>query len=292
MKSKVLINAQNISLETESGTILNGVTVSISESERIGLVGPNGSGKTTLMKVMGGIAKPSKGEVFSSCSTYYVPQLNLPLFKSNISISDYLSKATDEWWNITSILETKFDIHDLDIQQSLSTLSGGELMKLHLAVAFALNPDVLFLDEPTNHLDLSSVDTLIQFLKGYKGSYVIISHDPFFLDQVVDTIWEIEGKKINKFGGNYSEYREQKAALLAGKERQHEAAQKELRVIKRSVQLENKRAARSKQVGKDIKFDRSMPAIQKGFFANKASLSAAKTKDEIIEKIVMKLLRK
>lgn len=280
---KILLNAQNIGFEVENHSILEGVSVSLGSKERVGLVGPNGSGKSSLMKIMAGLVQPTSGEVIRSGQSYYVPQLDLPLFKSDMSILEYLSSIHDEWWDITDLLERKFGIHDINIEQTLATLSGGELIKLHLAIALTLNPEVLFLDEPTNHLDLPSIEMLIEFLYEYEGSFVVVSHDPFFLDQVTNTTWEIEDKKANRFGGNYSDYREQKAAILEGRARQHEAAKKELDKTKKAIQREQERAGKSRRTGKALKGDRSMSAVEKGFFKNKASATAGRNKAKLDE---------
>lgn len=283
LMKKILINAQNISYEVENNSILEDVSVSLGGNEQIGLVGPNGSGKSTLMKIMAGIIRPTKGEIIRSGRNYYVPQLDLPLFKSDMSILEYLSAIHEEWWDITDLLERKFGLRDVNIEQTLATLSGGELIKLHLAIALTLNPDVLFLDEPTNHLDLPSIEMLIEFLHEYDGAFIVVSHDPFFLDQVTSTTWEIEGKKVNRFGGNYTNYREQKAAMLEGRARQHETAKKELEKTKKAIQREQERAGKSRRTGKALKGDRSMSAVEKGFFKNKASATAGKNKVKLEE---------
>lgn len=275
---KVLTSAKDITIEVSNSTLLEDVTLSLSEGDRVGLVGPNGSGKSTLVKTLAGFQEPTSGDVVRKGSSYYVPQLDLPMFRSDMQLMDYLSEQHNEWWEITEILENNFGFGEVNLQQTLNTLSGGELMKLHLAIASAKHPHVLYLDEPTNHLDIVSIQELIGFLQGYKGAVVVISHDPFFLDQVTTSIWEIENKKVNRFGGNYTDYREQKTAQLESLSRQHDAAKKELEKVRRSIQREQQRAAKSTRTGKQMKHDRSMSAVEKGFFKNRASESAGKHK--------------
>ena len=108
----------------------------------------------------------------------------------------------------------------LDVNKEVKTLSGGELMKLNLVIAIKNDPDLLILDEPTNHLDVKSIKNLIDFVKDAvktgKYTFLIVSHDIFFLDSVVNKIFNLENKTITTYGGNYSFYEEQKELQVAG----------------------------------------------------------------------------
>lgn len=275
-----LIFTDNVSIVSGHNKLLVGVHVSIVPGDRIGLVGPNGSGKSTLMKVLARIIPPTSGKVLGSASSYYVPQMDLPLFSSETKLFDYLSASLDEWWEITNILESRFGT-TIDVDRELRTLSGGELVKLHLAIAIALRPAVLFLDEPTNHLDLPSLEILSEFLLRYEGAVVVVSHDPFFLDRITNTIWEIDDKQVKKYGGSYSDYRTQKALILEGQMRQHDEAKKQLKKTKTAIQKEQKRAAASLKTGRRLKHDRSLSALEKGYFAEQASGSAGTKKKQL-----------
>jgi len=233
------------------------------------------------MKVIIGIVKPTSGEIMRTGSFYYIPQSDLPFFQNNMTLLNYFIESYEEWWKITGIMEKQFGFGKVNINQKLKTLSGGELIKLHLAIALLKNPDCLFLDEPTNHLDIPSIQQLISFLNTYKGAFIIVSHDPFFLDQVTNTTWEIENKTVHKFGGNYSDYKIQKKAQIEAQGRQYHNVKKELNKVKKTMQLEKLRAAKSKRTGREMKHDRGMSTFEKGFFKNKASITAGKNKRKL-----------
>ena len=164
-------------------------------------------------------------------------------------------------------------------------MSGGEIVKLHLAIVHSKDPKLLLLDEPTNHLDLEGVEILRQFLKGFAGAVVIISHDPFFLDSTINHIWEISNGSLQQYGGNYSDYIERKKVERGAKEREYETARKELRKIKRSVQTEQKRSAQSRKKGERKVREGSMSAIEKGYLKNKASATAGKKDAQLKESL-------
>ncbi len=100
-----------------------------------------------------------------------------------------------------------------DFDKPAHTLSGGWIMRAHLARLLVMEPDLLMLDEPTNHLDMDSKDTLEEALKGYEGSLITVSHDRWFLDQVVNRIWELQDGIVTVYFGNYTDYIRAKKGL-------------------------------------------------------------------------------
>jgi ATPase subunit of ABC transporter with duplicated ATPase domains len=211
MQKKSILNASDLSYELVPPRVLfKDITVAIHEADRIGLVGRNGSGKSTLLKLLAGQLIPKTGTTTTTGSIYYLPQVStLNPSVSNDLILDWLSSICDEWWTVTTLLEEQFET-ELSLSQSIGSLSGGELTKLWLAIALSKQPDILLLDEPTNHLDLVALEQLQRALQAFSGAFVIVSHKPFFLDQVVDTIWELTPLVLKVYGGNYSFYRSQK----------------------------------------------------------------------------------
>lgn len=203
--------------------------LTITKGEVTALVGVNGSGKSTLLKIIMGQLELTSGKIELNCAPYYVPQVDLSIQQSEIKIYEYISQYYEEWWDVPVETEILFDL-TIDPESETRTLSGGELMKLNLAIALKNNPDFLILDEPTNHLDVSSINNLINFIKTNEDRYtfLIVSHDTFFLDQVVTRVLNLENKKITSYGGNYSFYVEQKELQLGGLRKQQAVAQAKL----------------------------------------------------------------
>lgn len=291
MHTKAILNASNLTYELATIQLLfNNISVAIHASERIGLVGRNGIGKSTLLRLLAGQLIPKTGTITNTGSIYYLPQIStLNLSVSNDSVLDWISSLSDEWWTVTTQLEEQFAT-ELSLSQSVSCLSGGELTKLWLAIAFSKQPDILLLDEPTNHLDLVALEQLRKALQSFPGTLVIVSHKPFFLDQVVDTIWELTPLALNVYGGNYSFYRTQKQIEHQAALRTHEVARKELKRAKTSAFQEQQRAAQSRQQGR--KLSGSIPKIVAGAMKRQAQITAglAKQKHEAaVEKATHKV---
>ena len=249
MQKKAILNAANLTCEVApTRTLFADITVAIHEGSRIGLVGRNGSGKSTLLKLLAGQLIPQIGTVARTGSVYYLPQVStLNLSASNELVLDWIASHSDDWWTVTTLLEEKF-ASEVSLSQRLSTVSGGELTKLWLAIALSKQPDILLLDEPTNHLDLLTLEQLQTALQEFSGAFVIVSHKPFFLDRTVDTIWELTPAELKVYGGNYSFYRSQKEIEHQAALRAHEVARKELKRAKTSASHEQERAAKSRQV--------------------------------------------
>ena len=112
--------------------------------------------------------------------------------------------------------------------KKISTLSGGERTRLALACLLMKKPDILFLDEPTNHLNIGTLKWLEQYLKSYKGTIVLVSHDRYFLDETVTRIFEVENHKLNIYEGNYSFYAKERRTRREAELRKYEKQQKEI----------------------------------------------------------------
>jgi ATPase subunit of ABC transporter with duplicated ATPase domains len=244
MQNKTILIAENLTYELSyARTLFEKVLVSIEAENRIALVGSNGVGKSTLLKILAGQTSPSYGSVWRNCGVYYLPQISTIQQEINAdTLLNYLISISDEWWQIEEILQTQFQTN-LDLSLPLANLSGGELTKLFLAIGLSQQPNLLLLDEPTNHMDLQAVESLKQFLLGFSGAYVIVSHKPFFLDQVTDITWEITPNGVKVYGGNFSHYRQQKEIQLEAAMRSHELAKKELKRTQTSAMQEQQRAA-------------------------------------------------
>jgi ATPase subunit of ABC transporter with duplicated ATPase domains len=275
MQKKTILSASDLTYELATPqTLFQGISVAIQEGDRIGLVGRNGIGKSTLLKLLAGQLTPKSGTITSTSSIYYLPQIET-IATTNESILDWLSSRLEEWWTVTTLLEEKFAT-EISLSETIASLSGGEFTKLWLAVALSKQPDILLLDEPTNHLDLVALKQLQEALQGFLGAFVVVSHKPFFLDRVVDTIWELTPELVKVYGGNYSFYRSQKETEYQTALRDREVARKELKKAKTSAAQEQQRADRSRQQGR--KRADTMPKIVAGAWKRKAEVTAGTAK--------------
>ncbi|MEK7202660.1 MAG: ABC-F family ATP-binding cassette domain-containing protein [Patescibacteria group bacterium] len=276
MTNNTFIQIQDISYKLPTGRqLLIGINLAVSPGDKIALVGKNGSGKTTLLKIIAGLLSPTNGSIVKNGQSTYLSQLGLDESDQELSIQSYITKYCEEWWDILIELGSKFGIKDLDPAKKVSKLSGGEVVKLNLTIATSKNPEILLLDEPTNHLDISSREILKDYLQHSTGSFLITSHDSFFIDPVCNQIWELDDGRIVPYGGNYSFYQAQKQIALEAKEKHYQAVKKEAKKVEASKQREEVRAARSLRIGRELKGDRSMSNFEKGFFKNKAGQTAA-----------------
>src|SRR5215475_10537395 len=245
-------------------------TLQVNREDRIGLVGPNGAGKTTLFSIMLGNESADDGKISCErgVSIGYLPQENAPV--GDETVIELATAITPDFVKLRRILkawetdhpvealhpeEVHDDIHDRfnelggyrleakakqilaglsfrekDFDRPAREMSGGWVMRAHLARLLAREPDLLLLDEPTNHLDLEALIWFQEYLKTYPGAILVISHDREFLNQLVSGIVEIRSSKLLRYRGGYDDYLEQREAaeeqlLAAYKNQQREIAQ-------------------------------------------------------------------
>ena len=238
----IVISAKNLTKEFDgTNTVLEGVSFHINKGDRVGVIGINGAGKTTLLKVLAGQLQPEEGDYFISDDLVIgFLQQDAGFDSENTVIEevdrvfehfpemekemDLLLQKTDEKSlhryeelreryermggyqyksEIRGVL-TSMAFDESAYHKRISSLSGGEKTRLALAILLLRKPDILFLDEPTNHLDIGTLKWLEQYLKSYKGTMVIVSHDRYFLNETVTRIFEIDNRKLNIYEGNYN----------------------------------------------------------------------------------------
>ncbi|MEH1972328.1 MAG: ABC-F family ATP-binding cassette domain-containing protein [Nostoc sp.] len=279
MQKKSILLAENLAYELSlDRTLFQKVQVSIEAGDRIALVGNNGVGKSTLLKILASKISPKIGSVLCHGVVYYLPQIST--IKQEITVDtvlNFLISISDEWWKIEDILQTKFHTI-LDLYLPITNLSGGEITKLFLAIGLSQHSNLLLLDEPTNHMDLEALESLRQFLLNFTGAYVIVSHKPFFLDQVTDITWELTPVGLKVYGGNFSQYREQKEIELEAALRSHEAARKELKRTQATAMQEQQRAAQSSRNGHAKFINGSIDRMAAGLIKTKAEASTGTAK--------------
>jgi ATP-binding cassette subfamily F protein 3 len=254
--------------------IFEKVSVGVQRGDRIGLVGLNGSGKSTLLRILAGLQEPTGGRVLRARSVRvgYLPQEPLlestaTLFEEMLSAFERLREQEHTLHQLEQMLscgnpsaellqrydelleefrqgggyEYRHRIHQVlkgmgfsDEHQPIAQLSGGQRARAALAKVLLQEPDVLLLDEPTNHLDIEALEWLEEYLSHWKGAFIIVSHDRYFLDKLVNKIWELEFGRLYEYPGNYSRYRALRAERL---ERQWKRYEEQQEFIKRSEEF-------------------------------------------------------
>ena len=195
--------------------ILNNQDLEVRKGDRIGIVGGNGQGKTTLLKLINGDEKLTSGirDLAPGCEIGYFHQDHATL-DFNLSPVEQIQKLRPDfqYGDIRAALG-RFQFSGNQVTTKLSQLSGGERARVALLKLLLEENNLLLMDEPTNHLDMDSKDTLEEALKGYEGSLITVSHDRWFLDQVVNRIWEVDGGTVKVYYGNYTDYVRAKKGL-------------------------------------------------------------------------------
>lgn len=238
----IAIGCDNIALSYGTDVILDGVTFSINEGDKVGVVGVNGAGKTTLFRFLCGEAEPDSGSVFvcKGKTIGYLKQHIDYLGEKSIYeelVSRYIPPKTDDPSVLSAhkgeyLSRCKGILKNLGFSESdtlkISSLSGGQKTRLALAVILLRDDDILMLDEPTNHLDVSALEWLEDTLKNEKKTILVISHDRYFLDKVTTKTLEIENHKAKLYNGNYTIFAQKKQTEREIQERHYENQQREI----------------------------------------------------------------
>ncbi len=202
-----IINIEEISKIYGDKTIFEGASFGIQEGDKIGIVGINGTGKSTLLKMIAGQEEPDQGQIIrqNRLRIAYLPQN--PEFPKGATVASYVQEQAESW-QVESNL-TQLGI--LEYQTPLEHLSGGQRRKVALARVLASDFDVLLLDEPTNHLDEQMIVWLEDYLREFRGTLLMVTHDRYFLDRVSNRILEISHGSMYSYDSNYSRFLELKA---------------------------------------------------------------------------------
>ena len=204
-----MITAQNLSKSYGLRTLFEKISFSISDGERVGLVGRNGQGKTTLLRILMGEESADEGTV-SIPKNYRIGYLTQHLHFSEASVLSEACKSLSperqhEEWTVKRIL-AGLGFSQSDFDRPPSEFSGGFQVRLNLAKVLVSDPDMLLLDEPTNFLDIVSIRWLIDFLRAWKGELVLVSHDRNVMDSIVSHVMGIHRQKMRKMEGNTHDY--------------------------------------------------------------------------------------
>lgn len=210
-----ILTAEQITKSYTERVLLQQVSFSLQEGEKVGVIGINGTGKSTLLKILAGLEEPDGGSVVLANHVLirYLPQT--PVFVPGTPALQCVLEGRashQEAWDVegeAKAMLTRLGI--LDFAQPVEQLSGGQRKRLALASALLSGADILILDEPTNHLDNEMADWLEQYLKSFRGTLVMVTHDRYFLDSVTNRIVEIDKGRIYSYQTNYSGFLELKA---------------------------------------------------------------------------------
>ncbi len=280
----IILSCNNLTKSFGVESILENISFTVNEGDKIGVIGVNGTGKTTLFKIISGIYGYDSGEIYTSkdCEIGYLEQntnfysdntiftevlevfsdlikMEEDLRKMECEISDKssennspdLQKLMDNYSHKLELFQNSngygykseakgvlkgLGFNDDELEKPIKILSGGEKTRVLLAKLLLKKPTLLLLDEPTNHLDSDALECLELFLKQYKGTVILISHDRYFLDQSVNRIFEIHNKKLKAYNGNYSYYVEKSAIDKEIERKTYEDQQKEIKKQEESIE--------------------------------------------------------
>lgn len=254
-----LLTIENMSKSFTDKVLFDKVSLGINEGDRIGVIGINGTGKSTLLKMIAGLEEPDEGTVTKGKTVKIEYLAQNPEFddqKTILQNSIHGKTADEEYRNLEgearSMLE-KLGITDVDGR--IDTLSGGQRKRVALVRTLLTTADILVLDEPTNHLDNAMAEWLEDYLNKYRGAFIMITHDRYFLDKVTNKIVEIDKGSLYSYIANYSQFLE----LKAQREEMEQATERKAKSLYR-VELEwimrGARARSTKQKAHIQRFER------------------------------------
>ncbi|SEQ13110.1 ribosomal protection-like ABC-F family protein [Piscibacillus halophilus] len=246
----MLCQINDLTYELANKTLFRIKDLSIHAGDRIGLIGRNGSGKSTLLKIIADELEPTEGKITKYGTTAYLPQL----------------------------------------KPKKGYLSGGEITQEWIRRIFSEDKDLLLLDEPTTHLDQPNIEKLEEELKKAHHTFVIVSHDREFLDQLCTTIWEMDEEKIIEYKGNYSEYEHQKHQRIQHHEKEYEKYVEKKKQLEDALRMKEQKAKRATKKPKNVSKSEAKITGAKPYFAKKQKklnqgAKAIQTRIDQLEKV-------
>ncbi|MCX7772273.1 MAG: ABC-F family ATP-binding cassette domain-containing protein [Clostridia bacterium] len=287
-----LLSAENITKSYSEKTLLNGLSLGIDSSDRIGVIGVNGCGKSTFLKILAGAEKADEGKItrVNDMTVEYLPQnpeffheatvleqvfkgttplmrlirdyeavvQRIELEPENVSLQKQMNElghrmdALDGWRAESDAKAILTKLGIHDFNAKVGQLSGGQRKRVAMAAALINPADLLILDEPTNHIDNQTVDWLEEFINKRKGALLMVTHDRYFLDRVANRIIELDRGNLYSYSGNYSVFLEKK---LEREEMERVSEQKRQNLLRRELEW-IKRGAKARTTKQKARIDR------------------------------------
>ena len=225
----MLLSAEHLSINFGSCQLLEDVNFYLGEGDKTGVIGINGTGKSTFLKVLAGVLEPDAGTVARNPNVQVSVLAQNPVMEDNATILEQVFLHFPPEFRALNEYEAKSMLNRLglpDYGRKVGSLSGGQRKRAALAAALIHPADVLVLDEPTNHLDSEMVSWLEEWLRRFRGGLVMVTHDRYFLERVVNHITELSRGKLYHYEANYSKYlelREERFAQACASERRRQS---------------------------------------------------------------------
>ena len=225
----MLLSAEHLSINFGSRQLLDDVNFYLNEGDKVGVIGINGTGKSTFLKVLSSVTEPDGGTISRNPNVQVSLLPQNPVMEESATVLEQVFLHFPAEFRELNEYEAKAMLNRLgitDFAQKVGTLSGGQRKRVALAAALIHPADVLILDEPTNHLDSEMVAWLEDWLRRFKGGLVMVTHDRYFLERVVNHITELSQGKLYHYEANYSKYlelREQRAEMVEASERKRQS---------------------------------------------------------------------
>lgn len=252
-----VINVEHISKLYGDKLVLEDLSCSVDEGDKIGIIGINGTGKSTLLRIIAGEEEADEGKIIFSNGLIIGWLGQNPEFDEDSSILKYVceGKKIEEDYGYESDAKAMLTVLELEqFDEKIKNLSGGQKKRAALCKVLLQKPDILILDEPTNHLDNKMSDWLENYLRSFRGVLLMVTHDRYFLDKVTNHIWEVDGGKVYYYDENYSGYLERKAER---EERQLASERKRQSILRNEVKwvMRGARARSTKQKARLERFE-------------------------------------
>ena len=225
----MLLSAEHLSINFGSRQLLQDVNFYLNDGDKVGIIGINGTGKSTFLKVLAGTIEPDEGRITRNPNVQVSFLSQNPVMDDNATVLEQVFLHFPAEFRQLNEYEAKSMLTKLgftDFDQKIGTLSGGQRKRVALVAALVHPADILVLDEPTNHLDSEMVAWLENWLKSFRGGLIMVTHDRYFLERVVNHITELSRGKLYHYEANYSKYlelKELRAEMAEASERKRQA---------------------------------------------------------------------
>jgi ATP-binding cassette subfamily F protein 3 len=251
---KVVVDLQNVSKQFPDIEIVRNATREIVRGDKIALIGANGKGKSTLLRMIAG-TESYQGTInrgYNVHEAFYAQHQLESLTLENEILDEMRAYGKDRTDTELRTLLGCFLFNGDDVFKKIKVLSGGEKARVALARTLLAEANFLLLDEPTNHLDIRSINILIQALQQYEGTFIVVSHDRYFISQIANKVWWLEDKELKEYPGTYAEYDYWHHKQLEEKERLAAQAQKSVTKKEKAQPVEKKQEPKPANRAKEL----------------------------------------